>query len=136
MTDASTAANSSKSAGPSKSAGVAKWALQILLALAFTAAAAAKLAGAPMMVQTFDQIGFGQWFRIVTALVELLGAVALLTPFAAFGGFWLAATMVFATLAHIIFLHTNPAPAIVLIVLDLLVVWLCRDQLAVLRRYF
>jgi hypothetical protein len=61
---------------------------------------------------------------------------ALLTPFAAFGGLWLAVTMVFATLAHIVFLHTNPAPAIVLIVLDLLVVWLCRDQLAVLRRYF
>ncbi len=131
MTDATTAPN------PSKSAAVAKWALQILLALAFAAAAAGKLAGAPMMVQTFGQIGFGQWFRIVTALVEILGAVALLTPgFATLGGLWLATTMFFATLAHIVFLHTNPAPAIVLMLLDLLVVWLRRDQLAALRRYF
>jgi hypothetical protein len=33
-----------------------------------------------MMVESFDRIGLGQWFRIVTGLVEIVGAVALLVP--------------------------------------------------------
>src|SRR5258708_39062694 len=60
--------------------------LQGLLAAAFLAAGGAKLAGVPTLVQLFEQIGAGQWFRIVTGLVEVAGAVALLVPgFAALG---------------------------------------------------
>jgi len=59
---------------------IGAWVLQGLLAAAFLAAGGAKLAGVPMMVQIFDQIGMGQWFRIVTGLVEVAGAVALLVP--------------------------------------------------------
>jgi putative oxidoreductase len=42
------------------------WALQVVVAATFFAAGAAKLAGVPFMIQSFDQIGIGQWFRIVT----------------------------------------------------------------------
>jgi DoxX-like family len=40
----------------------------------------AKLAGVPFMVELFDQIGIGQWFRLVTGVVEITGAIALVFP--------------------------------------------------------
>src|SRR5712692_4850413 len=116
---------------PSKIRIIAAWIAQGLLAAAFLAAGGAKLAAVPMMVQIFDQIGFGQWFRIVTGLVEVVGAVALLIPgFAVVGAAWLGATMFFAVLTHLVVLHSSPAPALVLLALNVLVVWLRRDQLA------
>jgi putative oxidoreductase len=111
------------------------WTLQIVVALAFVAAGAAKLAGAPFMVQLFDQIGLGQWFRVVTGVVEIFGAATLLYPrSASFGGLWLGITMFFAVLTHLFVLHTNPAPAIVLGSLNLLIAYLRRDDLASLVR--
>jgi uncharacterized membrane protein YphA (DoxX/SURF4 family) len=110
---------------------IGAWVLQGLLAAAFLAAGGAKLLGAAMMVQIFDQIGMGQWFRIVTGLVEVAGAVALLVPgFAALGAVWLGATMFFAVLTHLLILHSSAMPAVILLALNVLVVWLRRDQLA------
>jgi putative oxidoreductase len=108
--------------------------IQGILAAAFAAAATAKLIGVPMMIEVFDTIGLGQWFRIVTALVEIIGVIALLTPgFAALGAGWLAVTMFFATLTHLFILHTSAAPAALLLALNLVVVWLRREQLERLR---
>lgn len=116
---------------------IGAWIIQGLLALAFTAAAAAKFAGAPMMVMIFDQIGLGQWFRYVTATVEIIGVVALLTPgFAGPGALWLGITMAFAILTHLLILHSNPAGAVVLFVLSLTLIWLRRAQFAALRARF
>ena len=56
------------------------WTVRVLLAMAFGAAGAAKLAGAAPMVQIFDLIGIGQWFRYVTGIVEVAGAILLLVP--------------------------------------------------------
>ncbi len=110
---------------------IGAWVLQGLLAAAFLAAGGAKLLGAAMMVQIFDQIGMGQWFRIVTGVVEVVGAAALLIPgFAAIGAAWLGATMFFAVLTHLFILHSSAIPAVVLLALNVLVVWLRRDQLA------
>jgi putative oxidoreductase len=33
-----------------------------------------------MMVETFDKIGIGQWFRYVTGGIEVASAVLLLSP--------------------------------------------------------
>jgi putative oxidoreductase len=111
--------------------------LQVLVAAAFFAAGGAKLAGAPFMVQLFAQIGLGQWFRYLTGAVEILGAFALLTPrLASIGGLWLGATMLGAVVSHLFVLHTNPAPAIVLGLLNLLIVYLRRDELASLVTAF
>ena len=43
--------------------GPARIVLGFMAAAAFLSAGAAKLAGAEMMVQTFDGVGLGQWFR-------------------------------------------------------------------------
>lgn len=115
---------------------IVAWSLQVLLALVFLAAGGAKLAGVSMMVQVYDLIGVGQWFRIITGLVEVAGAVALLVPgYAAFAALLLACTMVGAILAHLTVLPTPAAPAVVLLALTATLVWLRRDQiLAILGR--
>ena len=116
---------------PSKSLSKTVWTLQIILACIYLAAATAKLAGVPMMVDVFRQIGLGQWFRYVTAAVEITGAIALLFPrFSVAGAVLLATTMAFAVVAHVAILHTNPAPPIVLGLMDVALIWLRRDQLA------
>ena len=56
------------------------WILRVLVAGLFLFAAFGKLSGQPMMVQEFDAIGLGQWFRYFTGAIELVGAVALLAP--------------------------------------------------------
>jgi uncharacterized membrane protein YphA (DoxX/SURF4 family) len=107
--------------------------LQGIIAAAFLAAGAAKLAGAPFMVDLFAQIGLGQWFRVVTGVVEVVGAVALLVPgLASLGALWLGGTMIGAVATHLFVLHTSPVPAIVLGVLNALVVYLRRDELVAL----
>jgi len=85
------------------------------------------------MIQIFDQIGVGQWFRIVTGVVEIVGALALVYPgIAAIGGLWLGFTMVCAVAIHVFVLHSSPAPATVLLALNALIVYLRRDELVTL----
>jgi putative oxidoreductase len=113
---------------PSRRIGA--WTLQGILAAAFLAAGVTKLTGAPFMVDLFAQIGLGQWFRVTTGVVEVAGAIALLVPgLASVAGLWLGFTMIGAVAAHLLVLHTSPAPAIVLGLLNTLVVYLRRDEL-------
>jgi putative oxidoreductase len=105
------------------------WGLRILLALAFGAAGIAKLAGAPQMVQVFEAIGFGQWFRYVTGAVEVVGAVLLLVPATGFlGGLLLTATMAGAVATHLVLIGGSPAPAVVLALLSAFVTWRLRPM--------
>ena len=117
-----------QTARPSRRIGA--WTVQGILAVAFLAAGVAKLTGAPFMIDLFAQIGVGQWFRFVTGAVEVAGAVALLVPgLASVAGLWLGATMIGAVTAHLFVLHTSPAPAVILGLLNALVVYLRRDEL-------
>lgn len=119
------------SAASSRTARLVSWGLRILAAAAFLAAGGAKLAGVPMMVGIFDHIGIGQWFRVVTGLVEVIGAIALLVPAtAALGGLLLAVTMVFAVLTHLFVIGGSPVPAIVLLLITATIAWLHRNNLA------
>ena len=103
------------------------WGLRILLALVFGAAGIAKLAGAPQMVQVFEAIGFGQWFRYVTGVVEVGGAALLLVPATGFvGALLMAVTMVFAVATHLMLIGGSPAPAIALALLSAFAAWRLR----------
>lgn len=91
------------------------WGVRILLALAFGAAGAAKLTGAPMMVEVFEAVGIGQWFRYCTGLIEVGGTLLLLLPAMGFyGSALLTVTMVGATLTHLVLIGGSPVAAIVL----------------------
>jgi putative oxidoreductase len=103
------------------------WGVRILLALAFGAAGIAKLAGVPQMVQVFDAIGVGQWFRYLTGAVEIAGAVLLLIPaFGFVGGLVLFATMVGGVATHLLLIGGSPVPALVLGLLSAFVAWRLR----------
>ena len=107
-----------------KTKNIALWILQVLLALAFLGAGYAKLSGAPVMVQSFEAIGVGQWFRYVTGGLEVVAATLLLVPFLIpIGAFLLTATMLAAVATHLFLIGGDPTPAIVLLVLSSFVLW-------------
>jgi hypothetical protein len=54
------------------------WILSGLVALAFIAAGGSKLAGAAAMIEVFDKVGLGQWFRYFTGLLEVAAGIGLL----------------------------------------------------------
>lgn len=117
-------------------ATVALWLLRIALATTFVGAGFSKLGGQPSMVQLFDAVGLGQWFRYVTGVIEVAGAILLLLPaFAAYGALLLTGTMLGAIVVLAV-LHaplTAPLPFLV----GLLIVLYARrsDLIAALNRF-
>lgn len=115
------------------------WTLQLLGAVAFLAAGGAKLAGAESMVATFaqigDQLGTGQWFRVLTGALEVLGGGLLLLPaLATWGGGLLACVMVGAVFTHVVLIGGSFVPAMVLLTVVTSVAWLRRNEAAGLAR--
>lgn len=98
--------------------------IRVLLTVAFLAAGLAKLAGAAMMVATFETIGWGQWFRYLTGLIEVGAAVLLWVPgLRALAALALVCTMIGAVIAHLAVLGPSPLPAVVLGVLAAVLLW-------------
>ena len=82
----------------------AVWMLRVALASIFVVVGFVKIPGSihPMWVRVFERIGFGQWFRYFTALVEIVGGMLMIVPSATMvSGLFLASTMVGALLVHI-----------------------------------
>ena len=129
MQSALTPAAAPTRASRGKGANVALWVLQALLALAFVGAASGKLAGKPEMVALFEAVGIGQWFRYVTGLMELTGALLIVIPRTKFfGAALLSVVMVGAVLTHLFILHTAPTAPVVLLVLAGAVAWARRGE--------
>lgn len=96
---------------------------RIILSLVFAGAAGAKLAGVPEIVDLFARIGFGEWFRHLTAALEATGAALLLLPATTvLGATLLAAVMVGAVITNIA-LGSNPIGAVVLLAALIVVGW-------------
>lgn len=103
------------------------WTLQILAGLAFLTAGLMKLVGDEMQVETFEEIGMGQWFRYLTGALELLGAGLILFPRTAFwGALLLMCVMIGAIFTHLVLIGGSPVPAIVLLLIAAAVAWLRR----------
>ena len=102
-----------------------------MLALAFVAAGGAKLYGVPMLVEEFEHIGLGQWFRYFTGGLEIIGAILLLLPQkAALGALLLICIMTCAVLTHLFVIGGSAVPAIVLLALNAVVAYAERSQIA------
>src|ERR1700676_294947 len=87
------------------------WTLSGLVAVAFIGAGGTKLAGIPAMVEMFGKVGLGQWFRYVTGLLEVAGAIGLLIPrYAFYAAVLLAMVMVGAVIAEVAVIGDSPAP--------------------------
>ena len=51
------------------------WVLRVLVAGLFAFAGFMKLSGQPMMVEEFGVVGLGDWLRIFTGVIEILGEI-------------------------------------------------------------
>lgn len=101
------------------------WILQVTIALAFLAAGGSKLAGTEQMVGVFAKIGLGQWFRYLTGLLELAGAIGLFIPrYAFYAAGLLMLVMAGAIFAHLTVLGGSPLPPIVLLLLSAAIAYL------------
>lgn len=115
---------------PPRWKSIALWGLKGLLAAAFLSAGGAKIYGVPMMVENFEHIGFGQWFRYLTGALEIVGAMVILIPgFTAFGAVLLSCIMVGAIATHLLLVGGSAVPAIVLLILSAVIAFARRDQI-------
>jgi putative oxidoreductase len=109
----------------------APWVLQVILGLAFLAAAGAKLAGVEQFVEVFDKVGVGQWLRYFTALCEIVGGILLLWPKTVLPGVaLLCCVMVGAAITHFTVMHDDPLDAVVLLALLGTLAWLRKSSLS------
>ncbi len=109
-------------------------AIKAVLTLAFVAAGFAKLSGQEMMVQTFEAVGVGQWFRYVTGIIEVGAAVLLWVKGMQFiGAGLLVCTMSGAVLAHLFIIGPSAAPAAVLGILSAIVAFNFRGHGVLMR---
>lgn len=60
--------------------GLLIWALRLVIGALFLFAAFTKLSGQQMMIDEFETVGLGQWFRYFTGLLELAGGILVLIP--------------------------------------------------------
>lgn len=88
-------------AGMSRAATVMDWILRILVAVILLQTLFFKFTGAPESVYIFTQVGAEPWGRIGSAVVELVAAVALLVPAAA----WIGAGLAMGVMVGAIFSH-------------------------------
>ncbi|MEM8531935.1 MAG: DoxX family protein [Chloroflexota bacterium] len=98
--------------------------LQVVLGLLFLVAGLGKLANVPQIRDMFSALGYPRWFRVVTGVVEVIGAVALFASIAIpllafFAAVWLALIMVGAFLSLVLRVQGRGwfAPVIVLFLL-------------------
>ena len=121
---------SSSEGRSSKVANIALWVLQVALAAMFLMAGFGKLMGDQLMVENFDKIGLGQWFRYLTGSVELLAGVLLVIPrLSGLGAALLLSTMIGACVFHFTLLGGSAIPAVVFGVLAAIVLYGRRQTL-------
>jgi len=93
---------------PSGIMGIVLWALRALMAALFLFAAYMKLSGNPQMVAEFAKVGLGDWFRVFTGALELIGGVFILVPaYSALAAFLLLLVDVGAFFAQVTRIHDD-----------------------------
>ena len=106
------------------------WVLRVLLGLAFWTIGAVKLTGSLHTVQLFANIGWGQWFRYFTGLLDITGALLVFVPrWTFYGALLLACTVglaVVLTLADRI--HDSAMPPVALTLMAAILAWLTRPR--------
>lgn len=105
--------------------------LQIVLALFYAfASATPKLLGLRAAADSFDKIGFGDWFMYLTGALEFAGAVALVVPLLyQVAALAMIGLMVCATVTQLTVFHGEHAATPVILILPLAVIaWARRDS--------
>ncbi len=93
-----------------------------LLAGIFAMSGAMKILGMQSMVEVFQQLPTGDWFRYVTGGLELLGAGLMVRrKTVRAGGILLSAIMIGAIYSHLALIDGSPLPAAILLALSMAV---------------
>jgi len=117
--------------------GVAIWTLRIVLGIAFAYVSTTKLTGTGDTVPYFAAIGWGQWFRYLTGLIDLVGVILLFVPGSTFyGALALACSVGLGAALSLTVLHGDPkwgAPVMVVVpvilaLLAAMLAWLTRPN--------
>ncbi|MBN9084362.1 MAG: hypothetical protein BGP04_12890 [Rhizobiales bacterium 62-17] len=104
--------------------------VELGLAFWLTTDGIAKLYGTGQTIEIFNAIGAGQWFRILTGLIQMAAAALLVTRgMAAFGAILAAAIMVGATSANLTVLDRDAVHALVPALIFLAIAWIKRGEL-------
>ena len=104
--------------------------IKILLSVAFLAAGIQKLIGVEMMVGMYELIGWGQWFRYVTGVIEVTAVLLIWLPNKqVFGAALLISTMIGAVITHLALSIPSSVPATILGILAAYILYFYRDQL-------
>jgi putative oxidoreductase len=119
----------------SKWSTIAIWALRVVLGLIFLYVGTTKLTGTGNTVDYFAAIGWGQWFRYLTGLLDIAGVALLFSPKSIFyGAIVLACSVGLGALISLTVLRGNPTwgsstmvvVPLILALLAVLLAWLTR----------
>jgi uncharacterized membrane protein YphA (DoxX/SURF4 family) len=90
------------------------WVLRVLVALVFLYEGMDKFGSRRLWIRLFAQIGFGQWFRYATGVVEIMGAALLMVPrTTTVAVTMLGCTMIGAFLTHLFIVGIGPQSIVV-----------------------
>jgi putative oxidoreductase len=95
-------------AQPKSQGAMGDWALRLVVCAVFIIIGLEKFQNSrgSQWIAVFRHIGWGDWFRYFTGVVEVLGGLLVLIPRACLAGLLLlACTMAGALLAHLVVLH-------------------------------
>ena len=122
---------------PSKWRTIAIWALRVVLGLTFLAVGTSKLMGTGHTVEYFAAIGWGQWFRYLTGILDIVGVALVFVPkWTCFGAIVLACSVGVGTMISLTVLRGDPTwgssemvvVPFVLTILALVLAWLTRPH--------
>jgi putative oxidoreductase len=122
---------------PSKWRTIAIWALRVVLGLVFLYIGTTKLTGTGHTIEYFAAIGWGQWFRYLTGVLDIAGVVLLFVPKCTrFGAIVLACSVGLGTLISLTVLRGDPtwgssemvSVPLVLTLLAVVLAWLTRPH--------
>ncbi|MQY31962.1 DoxX family protein [Nocardia aurantia] len=125
-----TTAATQVSAQPGKIRNRVLWTLQILLGLFFIVASGLpKLIGQADAVRSFQDIGWGEWYRYFVGVVEVSGGIGLLVPrLSGYAAAGLSIVTVLAAATQAFQLH-NPGLSVFPLVLAVVFAWIARERL-------
>jgi uncharacterized membrane protein YphA (DoxX/SURF4 family) len=101
--------------------------LRLFLFFIFLVVGVVKLIGIAQTKQLFTAIGWGQWFRYLTGILDVIGALLLIVPrWTFYGALILICTIGSATMFYLLSLHNNPTVPLVLTLLVATLAWMTR----------
>jgi putative oxidoreductase len=113
-----------------RAANIALWVVQVVTALAILGAGVSTVTGAAQAMAVFDALGAGDWFRYLTGMLEIAGALGLLIPrLVGIAAPALAALWLVAIGTHLFAIGGNPAAAVIFFILNAAITWGRRDRI-------